>query len=225
MNCRYQLFTAICCVAVCCIAVAPFAYAAPQEDQQAEKIKLFNGENLEGWTYHLSDENARQDDVWSVEDGVLICTGKPAGYIRTEDSYKNYELTLEWRFDPEKGPGNSGVLLRMVGEDKVWPKSVEAQLHHQNAGDIWNIDKFPMKVAEDRTNGRRTVKANETNEKPMGEWNQYRIVMDGGHLQLFVNGLLQNEATDVEEVEGKICLQSEGAVIHFRNIELRPLDE
>ncbi len=189
----------------------------------SEKIQLFNGEDLEGWTYHLRDENAKMEDVWRVEDGVLICVGKPAGYIRTLDSYTNFVLTLEWKFDPEKGPGNSGVLLRMVGEDKVWPKSVEAQLQHQNAGDFWNIDKFPMKVAEDRTQGRHTKKANETNEKPLGEWNQYRIVVEGGNIQLFVNGLLQNEATEVEEVAGKICLQSEGAEIHFRNIQLEPL--
>lgn len=222
-----SLFTFVTACAVW--SVAAFATAQDQDQTSESKtapdtIKLFNGENLNGWTYHLRDENVEMADVWSVEDGVLICAGKPAGYIRTEESYTNYILTLEWKFDPAKGPGNSGVLLRMVGEDKVWPKSVEAQLQHRNAGDFWNIDKFPMKVAEDRTRGRHTKKVSETNEKPLGEWNKYRIVVDGGHVQLFVNGLLQNEATEVEEVAGKICLQSEGAEIHFRNIELQVLD-
>lgn len=198
--------------------------AEVQDD--AEVIKLFNGKNLDGWTFTLRDENAKMEDVWSVTaDGELICKGQPIGYIRTEESYKNYELIVEWRFDPAKGPGNSGVLLRMVGEDKVWPKSVEAQLEHRNAGDFWNIDKFPMKVALERTEGRHTTKLHDTNEKPLGEWNTYRIVVNGGTIQLYVNDLLQNEATDVEEVAGKICLQSEGAEIHFRRVDLKPLGD
>ncbi len=195
------------------------------KEATGKTIKLFNGKDLDGWTYYLRDENAKMEDVWSATDeGVLICAGRPIGYIRTKDKFTNFVLELEWRFDKEKQPGNSGVLLRMVGQDKVWPKSVEAQLHHQNAGDIWNIDQFPMKVAADRTMGRRTVKLNPTNEKPQGEWNHYRIVMDGGNLKLYVNGELQNQATEVEEVAGYICLQSEGAEIQFRNIYLTPLD-
>lgn len=185
---------------------------------------LFNGKDLTGWTYHLSEDNAKVDDVWSVEDGVLMCAGKPRGYIRTEKDYENYVLKLQWRFDPEKGPGNSGVLLRAVGEDKVWPKSIEAQLKSLNAGDIWNIDKVQMTVDPKRTEGRRTIKLHETNEKPLGEWNEYEITVDRGTVTLMVNGLVQNVATDCEQVAGKIALQSEGASIHFRNIELKPLD-
>jgi hypothetical protein len=206
-------------------ALAVLLVVQPTLAEEKEKtIKLFNGKDMEGWTYFLSDKKAKMEDVWSVEDGVIICKGKPAGYIRTKDSYKNYVLTLQWRFDPEKGPGNSGVLLRMVGQDKVWPKSVEAQLHSGNAGDFWNIDNVKMKVDESRTQGRRTVKLKPSNEKKLGEWNSYRIVVDHDKIQLYVNGELQNEATDVEEVAGPICLQSEGAEIHFRNIELKPIE-
>ncbi len=70
------------------------------------------------------------EDVWSVDpaEGIIICKGKPAGYIRTQADYTNYVLRLEWRFNPvTKKAGNSGVLLRIVGPDKVWPKSVEAR--------------------------------------------------------------------------------------------------
>jgi hypothetical protein len=63
-----------------------------------------------------------------------------------------------------------------------------------------------------------------TNEKPLGEWNTYKIIVNKGDIKLYVNGELQNEATEVEEVAGPICLQSEGAEIHFRNIELKPLE-
>ncbi len=204
---------------VCLAAFQPLCAA-----EEAKTVKLFNGKDMEGWTYHLNDKNAKMEDVWRVEEGVIICKGKPAGYIRTKDKYKNYELTLEWRFDPKKGAGNSGVLLRTVGTDKVWPKSVEAQLHSGNAGDFWNIDDFKMTVDPARTKGRNTKKLKSSNEKPLGEWNSYKIIVNKGDIKLYVNGELQNEATEVEEVAGYICLQSEGAEIQFRNIELKPLE-
>ncbi|MDA1266363.1 MAG: DUF1080 domain-containing protein, partial [Planctomycetota bacterium] len=194
-----------------------------REPEFGEPIALFNGLDLTGWTHHLRGEDADPDEVWSVAGGSLRCEGKPAGYIRTEADYTNYELTLEWRFLPERGAGNSGVLLRMTGEDKVWPKSIESQLMSRNAGDIWNIDQFPMLVDPARTEGRRTKKLLPTNEKPFGEWNRYRIRLDKGELTIAVNGALQNSARFCEEVAGKICLQSEGAYIEFRNIALRPI--
>jgi putative membrane-bound dehydrogenase-like protein len=187
-----------------------------------EPVTLFNGKDLQGWTYHLSDPNVAMGDVWSVKDGLLTCKGQPAGYIRTLADYTNYVLTLEWKFDPKK-PGNSGVLLRMTGKDKVWPKSIEAQLMSRNAGDIWNIDEVPMMVDPARTEGRRTAKLQPCNEKPLGEWNTYEITLNRGELRLVVNGILQNWAHWCEEVPGKICLQSEGAEIIFRNIVLRPI--
>ena len=115
------------------------------------------------------------------------------------------------------------MLLRVTGPDKVWPRSVEAQLHSGNAGDFWNIGEFPMKVDPGRTEGRRTVKAAPSSEKPIGEWNEYRILVDGPRIALWVNGVLQNSATDVEVIPGRIALQSEGAFIQFRNIRLRPV--
>lgn len=186
------------------------------------EIALFNGKNLDGWTYFLTD-NGTMDQVWSVtDDGVLVCKGRPIGYLRTKEDFTNYVLKLEWRFDPEKGAGNSGVLLRMVGEDKVWPKSVEAQLHSENAGDFWCIDEFPMTTDESRKNGRNTKKTHYA-ERPIGEWNEYEILVDGGDITLKVNGEVLNRAWDVEEAPGRICLQSEGAEIHFRKIRLAPI--
>ncbi len=202
---------------------APAEGAKKDHDKEkaGDKISLFDGKSLAGWKGFLPEGDPAK--VWSVKDGVLSCTGNPVGYLVTEKEYESFELTLEWRFDPTKGAGNSGVLLRVQQPDKVWPKSIEAQLHSENAGDIWNIDNFPMKTEASRTEGRRTKKAEKCNEKPLGEWNRYRIVLDGGHLKLFVNDVLQNEASDIQVVPGRIALQSEGSYIEFRNIELKPL--
>ena len=186
-------------------------------------IPLFDGRSLDGWRAHFRDGSADASQAWSVEDGILVCSGRPIGYLQTEMEFENFELVVEWRFDPTKGAGNSGVLLRTVGPDTVWPNSIEAQLHSRNAGDIWNIGDFPMKADGSRTRGRRTVKAHDTNEKPLGEWNRYRIRLDRGDLVLEVNGLVQNEASECREVPGRIALQSEGAHIEFRKVELRPI--
>ncbi len=190
---------------------------------QAAWVPLFNGKDTTGWKPFLSDAAADPAKTWSVQDGVLVCAGKPVGYIATTQEYTSFELELQWRFDPKKGAGNSGVLLRVQQPDKVWPKSVEAQLQSRSAGDIWNIGDFPMTVDKARTDGRHTTMAAPCSEKPLGEWNQYRIVLDGGDLQLFVNGVLQNTASDIQVVPGRIALQSEGAPIEFRDIRIRPI--
>jgi hypothetical protein len=195
---------------------------APAQTQPAPKpkvVQLFNGKDLSNWTF-FSKDPAKKEDVFTVKDGVIHCVGKPAGYIKTNESYTNYNLRLQWRFVK---PGNSGVLLRVQEPDAVWPQAIEAQLNSKDAGDIWIINDYPAKLDPARTKGRRTVKMKPTNEKEIGEWNQYDIIVNGPNITLMVNGELQNEATDVKVQPGRIGLQSEGSVIEFRNVELIPL--
>ncbi len=190
---------------------------------RSEKM-LFNGKDLGGLVAivpEASKAGMKPEDVWSVKDGVLICKGNPSGYIRTADTYQNFILRLQWRWAAQ--PGNSGVLVRMVGEDKVWPKSFEAQLHSGSAGDIIGIGEFGFKGDSGRTSGRRTTKTHAAERSP-GEWNEYEIIMNGGDAILIVNGEELNRATGVEQARGPIALQSEGAEIHFRDIRLIPLD-
>jgi len=183
-----------------------------------EAIRLFNGKDLAGWT----PSSDALKDTFAVAGGVITDTGRPAGYIRTEKDYTSYTLHLQMRHI--KG-GNSGVLVRMTGRDKVWPKSIEAQGQSGSMGDIWNIDKFPMRVAADRTRGRHTRKAHPSNERAIGEWNDYEVTLDGGELAIRVNNLVQNTATDCEVVPGKICLQAEGSPKEFRNLVLVPIEK
>ncbi len=180
--------------------------------------RLFNGKNLEGWTFSSDEQKA----TWSVKDGVLHDAGKPNGYIRTEETFANYILRLQFRHITK---GNSGVLLRVTGEDKVWPRSLEAQGMFGNVGDIYNIGDFPAKTDPERTRGRRTQKIHPANEKPLGEWNRYEIVFDHDNFRIYVNRLLQNAAEDCWETPGWIALQSEGARLEFRNIVLIPIEK
>jgi hypothetical protein len=195
-----------------------------------EPITLFNGKNFDGWTAVIGDPNAKLEDIWSVaEGGILVCKGrnKPRGYIRHQrDDFENYTLTLQWRF-PEGTPGgNSGVLVHTTtpGALGVWPKSMEAQLNHQNAGDIWVIGTTcEIENADKRVMGRRHYNLTDNSEKPIGQWNDYKIQAQGDELKIWVNGDLVNHVTKCSQSKGAISLQAEGADIEFRNIVLTPL--
>jgi len=181
-----------------------------------QAVRLFDGKSLDGWVF--SSDAVKQ--AFAVQDGVLATTGRPVGYVRTEKDYTDYVLRLQLR---HVQPGNSGVLLRVVGPDKVWPKSIEAQGASDNMGDIWNIDNFGMKVDPARTSGRRTVKMQPSNERPLGWWNDYEVTISGGDLRIYVNRLLQNTASECDHVPGKIAVQSEGSPKESRNIVLIPI--
>jgi hypothetical protein len=190
-----------------------------------EKVMLWNGKDFTGWKLFVPDADYDVTKTWSIGDGAIRCTGKPAGYMRTERDYANYLLHVEWRWVEEGG--NNGVLIHMSGQDTVWPKSLECQLFSGNAGDFWVIG--GVEIAEHakggkRVQGRRTIKLKESSEKPPGQWNKYDIICKDDWLVVLVNGVLQNVATKCSEKSGKICLQSEGAPIEYRNIHIEPLE-
>jgi hypothetical protein len=184
------------------------------------EVALFNGKDLTGWTHFLKD-GGEAGATWSIKDNIITCAGEPRGYIRTTQNFTNFVLTLNWRFEPGK-EGNSGVLFRGQEPDKVWPRSIEAQLQSGSAGDFWNIERFGMVVDPSRTKGRNT-KHTHANELTVGEWNQYEIIADKGNVTLLVNGEEVNSASDCEEIDGFIALQSEGAPIMFKNITIAPI--
>ncbi len=232
---RRSIWTTLLVVAA---SAAALAIAAPRREPVAAgapicaasiaavadtKLALFNGKDMTGWKQILQDPKADPAKTWAVSDGVIHCTGVPPGYIRTEKAFKNYFLVVEWRWPAE--PDNSGVLLHMQREDKVWPYSVEAQLQNGNAGDFWLIDGATAKVDDTRRNpGSNTnVKHLKAAENKPGEWNRYEITCIDGTVILVINGELMNIGRDCTPNEGFICLQSEGKPIDFRKVELTPI--
>ena len=193
-----------------------------------EHTPLFNGKNLDGWTFVLDDPKAKMEDVWAVrEGGLLYCKGQPRGYLRTKrDDFENYELTLEWRWPPGTKGGNNGVLVHTTdpGVLGIWPRSHEIQLNNGHAGDIWVIGtKIEIPDPEGRIRDRRHLNLTDNSEKKLGEWNKLRIVCDGDDLTIYVNDDKVNYASKLSQTKGAICLQSEGAEIEYRKLELRPL--
>ncbi len=226
MKIRFLSITTVAAIFLAADATSPVAAA----EEPAKSVLLLNGENLDGWSHVLVGEGMKKEDVWSVKDGTLVCKGTPLGYMFTDKSYQDFTLNFEWRWAPGSQPGNSGVLLRIAGKPATFmPKCVEAQLKHENAGDLWgffgaSIDGPPERIVEikdhESLGNFRGVKKIKAAEKPPGEWNRYEIKVSGGTIELKVNGELVNQATGLDIVSGPIGLQSEGAEIHFRNIRI-----
>ena len=193
---------------------------------------LFNGKDLTGWV----DVNTSKD-TWNVRDGMLICTGKPIGVMRTEKQYENFVLHIEWR--DMKAGGNSGVFAwcdAIPGRNRL-PKGMEIQmleldwvkLHTRNGkappiayvhGELFGAG--GMTAKPDNPRGKRS-KSLENRCKGKGEWNVYDVVCVDGAVKLSVNGKFVNGISQASYKKGYLCLEAEGAEIHFRNIKIMEL--
>ena len=184
------------------------------------------GESFDAWDFHLADPQAKMQDVWTIDDGVLICRGEPLGYLYTKKDYRDFVLKLQWRWPADKKPGKGGVLIRTTGDNKIWPKSLEAQINTGGAGDFWGLDGYEltgpaerMRSLEHEEFGKLTnLKKTRDLEKPAGQWNSYEIIAEGDTVTLLINGQQVNKATGCDLDTGRICLTSEGDEIHFKDV-------
>lgn len=192
----------------------------------SKRISLWNGKDFLGWKLFVADKEVDTNEVWTVKNGVIYCAGIPTGYMRTESDYSNYILFIDWRWVEKEG--NSGVLLHSQEPDQIWPNCIECQLQSGNAGDFVLIGKGAITV--DTKNYINTEnylvipKMQEGSEKTIGEWNSYKIICRDDEITCYVNGVLQNKGIDASLTKGKICIQSEGAPIEFKNIYIEMLD-
>jgi hypothetical protein len=193
----------------------------------SKKEVLFNGENLDGWIVFVEDPDIDPEEFFYVNGGTIETPGGPAGYLRTERKYADYHLHLEWRYPDE--PINSGVFLHTNGPDLIWPAHFQGQLKVGDAGDfiVHGVGKHATLndtvYTSSADNKPLIPKRHPTNENPASEWNSYDIICRGNTIELRVNGLLQNVATDCSMSEGAIGLQAEGSRIQFRNLWLEAL--
>ncbi|MBL9139581.1 MAG: DUF1080 domain-containing protein [Verrucomicrobiales bacterium] len=201
--------------------------AAPAADDGF--VSLFNGRDLTGWV------NANcAPETWSVKDGVIACTGKPTGALRTDRQYENFILEVEWRH--LSSGGNSGVFIwgtPIAAPGVPFLRGIEVQVldHGFNIkgknewytthGDVFPIHGATMKPFG-RHNGQRSFPSEERS-RPSPEWNHYRIVATNGVLRLSVNGKEVSGGEDCNYRKGYLALESEGAPVEFRNIRIKEL--
>lgn len=193
--------------------------APKKNESEPETIDLLTEDLTQHWKIFSSAPVAPDAPVWKVirqgagdaQELVLICSGKPKGFLFTAQTYSEFELTLEWKYLKD-ADGNSGVLLYTQDEPRIWPTSMQVQLHQPKAGSV-----FPSGDAmSDNTSDAEPDLA-----RPVDIWNESKIVSRGGRLIVEVNGKKAGEVSGAKPSTGSIALQSEGSVVHFRRIRLR----
>ena len=200
------------------VAVAAALALFSCTEKKADSVRLFNGTDLTGWVLYMQDSTLNPQQEFVVRDSVIALSG-PFGYVRTDKAYSNYKLNAQWRW-PDSAT-NSGIFVN-IQQDGIWPDCYECQLWAGHAGDV--NDAGDSQSDEFRRIGAATVpKLQPASEKPAGEWNDVEIVCDGNAMTIFINGVLQNKLTRMNNDRGYIALEGEGSPILFRNIEVAPL--
>ena len=211
-------------------ALMPF-FANAQSDKMHS---IFNGRDLEGWTKFLEKQGLNKDpqNVFKIENGELHVSGKEFGYIATAKSYRNFHLSLEFKWGEKKYPPrernkrDAGICFHVeMTSNKIWPKSAECQIQEGDVGDLWLIDSVTAFVDGISTEPKdyARVKKSQDAELPNGEWNVVEVISENGKFRFIVNGKLVNEGEYLSVTSGRILLQSEGAELVYKNIRIREL--
>ena len=183
-------------------------------------VDLLAGDFRKDWQVFDSGDASSSGVVWKVvqepsdAEPVLSCSGEPKGFVFTSEKYSDFELTLEWKF-PTDADGNSGILVYVQDEPRIWPTSIQVQLHQPKAGSI-----FP---SGDATSDNTSDAEPDHLARPVNTWNECRIVSRGGRLGVEINGKKAGEISGARPCGGSIALQCEGSEVHFRRIRLRKL--
>ncbi|SDD81932.1 protein of unknown function [Pricia antarctica] len=208
--------------------------------QKEREISLFNGQDLSGWHVDVPKMDTISNTInpFIIRNGNLVSLGTPRGHLITDAIYKNYRLQVEYRFTGE--PGNCGVLVHASEPRvlyKMFPKSIEVQMHHEDAGDFWVIaEDIEVENMEERRGPRsewgsldgkkrRILNLTDNSENPLGEWNKMIVECLGNEIKVWVNGDLVNYGYNATAKEGQIAIQAEGSEVEFKKIALSQINE
>jgi hypothetical protein len=213
--------------------------AAPNTLTSAERAAgwrlLFDGKTTTGW--HTFGKPAVQG--WLIENGELIALGQGGDHandIVTNDTFENFELSVDWKLSPR---ANSGILFNVVeqGYEMVYATGPEYQLI-DDAGWPDKLEEWQQTAANYAMHV-PTAKA----ARPVGQWNVSKIVVNHGHVQHWLNGVKVVEydlwTPDWEARvkagkwkdfpgygrahRGSIALQDHGNRVFFRSVKVRPI--
>jgi hypothetical protein len=218
--------------------LVPGLFLACRSSKAGRSFSLFNGKDLTGWHIDVPqmDKDTSAKNPFIIRNGLLVSMGKPGGHLITNAQYQDYRLDIEYRF--AGAPGNCGVLVhasRPRALYSMFPKSIEVQMMHENAGDFWCIEEditTPDMEArrgpksEWGVNGnkrRRILNLTDGSEKPLGEWNTMKVECLKDTVKVWVNGDLVNHGYNATAQRGQIALQAEGAEVEFRKVMLTPI--
>lgn len=205
---------------------------------QKDSFSLFNGKDLNGWHVDVPEMDSIPQSVnpFIIRNGMLVSLGTPQGHLITDSVFQDYRLEIEYRFPGN--PGNCGVLVHASKPRalyKMFPKSIEVQMMHENAGDFWCIvediktdnmiarrgPKENWGIIEGK--GRRIKNLTDGSEKPLGEWNLMTVECLNNEVKVWVNGDMVNYGYNATVNNGQIAIQAEGSEVEFRKLDLIPI--
>ena len=204
-----------------------FSHSELISEERSSGFKpLFNGKNFSGWVPVNTAPS-----TWLIKDNMLICSGKPIGELRTERMYQNFIMEVEWRHMKPKG--NAGIFVwadDITARGQPFHRGVEVQVLENSYGNTKGYsthgDIFPIHGATmTPVNGRGGSRAFpvENRSRPSPDWNHYRIVCNDGNISLAVNGKVVTKGKNSNPRKGYICIESEGGVVHYRNMIIKEL--
>ncbi len=223
---------------LCLIALATtksFAQPAPIQFGQVTPFESITSKSGKSDTPLLWVNVNTAPDTWKLKGKELVCTGKPIGVMRSEKQYENFILHVEW-MHVEPG-GNSGVFVWSTAKPEAesrLPDGVEVQMLELEWVNLNKINGETAPIAyvhgelfgvggvqtvPDNPRGTRS-KSIENRCKGKGEWNTYEVICVDGTIKLSVNGKFVNGLSQSSQKKGYLCLESEGAEIHFRNLKI-----
>jgi hypothetical protein len=223
---------------LCCLAAVSLFHCASPAPAPPSSFSLFNGRDLSGWHVDVPalDEDSAARNPFIVREGMLVSLGTPQGHLITDSSFQQYRLEVEYRFPGE--PGNCGVLVHASTPRMLYgmfPRSLEVQMMHENAGDFWCIGEDIVVPDMEARRGpreewgvtegkqRRIRKLVDGAENPPGDWNALSIECLDRQIKVWVNGEMVNHGFDCSADRGRIALQAEGSEVEFRKLLLTPI--
>jgi len=200
-----------------------------------KKTNLFNGKNLDGW-YAFEPETGKQEDaskLFKVEKHLIRFYGKKAGYLMSDQSFKNFKLTVKFRWNTDEtfvrksDNKNSGVMYLVPNDtpDVLWPKGYQFQLKEAATGDFIMLQDVNLVINGSKTEAGKSVVANRfaDAEKKHGKWNTLEVTHINGTITQKLNGKVVNQGSDASVLEGRILLQYEGYPIDFCKVVIQRL--
>ncbi len=212
---------------------------APAGDKNPDDgfVPMFNGKDLTGW---VNVNCAPQ--TWSVRDGMIVTTGKPTGFLRTERPYENFIAEFDWMHVPPTpdAVGNSGFFVWADPVPAVgtpYTRGIEVQVlvnlewkdkktggvTASSQGDLFSI--WGAHCVPDRPHplGWERCIPSENRAKGAGEWNHYRVEANDGVIKLAVNGKVVSGISKCTPRKGYLALESEGSECRFKNLKIKEL--
>lgn len=200
--CRH-LFLAVVVVGLSSIASPARAEDLSDDEKNAGFVSMFNGRDFSGWRF-TGDVPADKATNWKVADGLIQLSGGGSPHLATEKEYADFEMRFEWR--AVQANYNSGFFIRSGKE--LGTNQLNLAKGSEGAFIGGKID------------GGKPVG---DLQKPAGEWNEWRVVVQGDKVAFSCNGKPAWEGTGLKPEKGFIGLQAEGAPLEFRKLRIREI--